>query len=427
MSRGNPENSILTEDTHHLICPTCGGPAHHDDMVHQLLVKSIDEVRSLHADPNMKGVDLFYASRGYERPPEGGSTLDAAQLPIDPMHQRAIDEARQGLSQYPITGSNLQFRDGQGGHVMHGIYLNQTGKPHNGPRDILNFIRESKIKGINTTTLDSQGGMSNPGKMWGGSEDHPTAACNVGAAMRKQPGSPCYGCYVDFGRQNQAGAQRIQWANLMGLANPNMYAAALSYQIENHSQGDRLRFFSGGDLQSPNHLAMLVDIAKQHPEKMFWLPTREIGHVGKYLDANKTADGLHTVPIPENLTLRLSSPKGDLSHQLTQHMAESHPQITMSTMNASHQNHEEVWVCPSAGHKDEKGTCEHWGCDACWNPSIRHIDYSGHSVKRAYKNRSPGEQMLHQSEVDNTLKRLEQVKGARPKSNTEFDISQFTL
>ena len=420
MSRGNPENAIIHHDTRHLICPSCGGPAH-DDLLQDILVRSIEEINNLLPQLGA-GLDVFRASRGYEGPGGEGSMIEATKLPIHPTWQAGIDEARQGLAQYPITGSDVSLRDGVGGHVMQDIYQQQTGKPAMSPKQILRHIKDTNIKGINSTSIDGHGGMSSPSKMWGGADDLPTAACAVGATLRHQEGTPCSGCYADFSRQNQEPAQKIQWRNMLGLANPQMYAAALSYQIENHQQGDHIRLFSSGDLQSPEHLSMLMDVARAHPEKKFWLPTREWQHVGAWADAN---GGVGQANIPENMSLRLSVPKGGrLAGGLVEHMANSHPQISTSTMNASHLNPDQVWVCPSAGHKGDEGTCEYHGCNACWDPSIEHIDYSGHTTKQAKMVRDPIQQEAHDRAASLTQMRLEERNVPQPRMEN-FDMSQF--
>ena len=423
MSRGNPENAIVHDETHHLICPSCGGPMH-DQLSKDILIRSIAEINEMLPQLG-SGVDIFYASRGYERPEdEAGSTIEASKMPIHPTWQAAIDESRVGLANYPITGTDMQFRNGEGGHVMQDIYQKQTGMPAMTPKQILEWIKKTGIKGVNSTSYDGYGGLSSPSKMWGGAEDMPTAACNVGGKMRHQEGSACDGCYADFSRQNQEHPQRIQWRNLLGLANPMLYAAALSYQIENHQAGEHIRMFSSGDIQSPEHLAMLMDVAKQHPEKKFWLPTREVGHIGTWLDSNGGIDQAH---IPENMSLRISVPRGNaLAQGLVKDYMASHPQIGVSTMNASHLAPESVWVCPSAGNKGEEGTCEHWGCNACWDPSIEHIDYSGHSRKSVMMNRNPLEQESHDQAVQSTQMRLAERQQPTPRMDG-MDMSQFNL
>ena len=422
MSRANPENAIIHDDTHHLICHSCGGPLH-EPLVKDILLRSISEINELLPQLG-SGLDIFRASRGYTGPGGEGSMIEATKLPIHPTWQQAIDESRAGLATYPITGAGVQFRNGQGGHVMKDIYQNQTGQAAMSPRQILEWIKQSGIKGVNSTSYDGYGGLSSPGKMWGGAEDLPTAACNVGGILRHKEGSACSGCYADYSRQNQEHPQRIQWRNMLGLANPMLYAAALSYQIENHQAGDHIRLFSAGDLQSPEHLAMMVDIARAHPEKQFWLPTREYNHVGTWLEAN---GGVANADIPSNLSLRLSTPKGnELATGLIHDYMSSHPQISVSTMNASHLAPDSVWVCPAAGHKDELGKCETHGCNACWDPNIEHIDYSGHSSRQAMMDRNPLEQQGHDQAVQNTQMRLAERQQAQVPLEG-VDLSAFNL
>ena len=95
-------------------------------------------------------------------------------------------------------------------------------------------------------------------------------------------------------------------------------------------------------------------------------------------------------------------------------------------MNASHLAPDSVWVCPSAGQKDDMGKCESHGCNACWDPTIKHIDYSGHTTKAAMMDRNPLEQAAHEQAVQNTQMRLAERQQAQVPMDS-VDLSQFNL
>ena len=95
-------------------------------------------------------------------------------------------------------------------------------------------------------------------------------------------------------------------------------------------------------------------------------------------------------------------------------------------MNASHDNPDNVWVCPSAGLKGDAGTCEYHGCSACWDPSIEHIDYSGHSSKNAMMERNPLQQQDHDRAVALTQMRLAERKKPTLRM-ADVDLTQFGL
>lgn len=380
---------------------------------------SIDAVREQLALPG-NTAQIWAGARGEENyrsdnPNLGDSPVEEIRTKgIDSMYVKALDEVRQGLTQYPIQGG-IDLRHEDGSHIMEHIFRNQTGAIGTSKAAIGKFILDNNIKGHTTQTGH---GLSLTKKMWGGSEDTPTYACPLGSKLRGKAGSVCEGCYVDSNRNMRTDhSQKHQTRNLLGLANPQMYAAALSWQVG--QSGDNLiRFNSSGDMQNPHHFAVLADVAKAHPEKKFWLATREHDMLQKYLEA-----GGH---LPPNLAVRVSMHRQHEpvhnSKQMTNLM--EHPSITGSSVNASHKyDLGNVWHCPSAGKLGEEGTCEHYNCDKCWDPNVI-VDYTGHGSAKFHHSLNEKEKNLAMAHEWWTQ---QQLADRQMKESDTLDLSQFRL
>ncbi len=420
MAQAIPHNALLHDDNSHLYCEVCREPLH-DGLMQDVIQLSIDAVR----EQLNTGNQHWASARGEENWKGEGAVTRIRAKDIDPIYIQALEEVRGGLSQYPLQGG-LQLRHDDGSHMMQHIYQQQTGAIPSSDSHLAigQFIKNNNIKGH--TTKDTHG-LSSMEKMWGPSEDTPTWGCPMGTKLRGVEGSVCQGCYVDnIPHLKSDSVQAHQIRNLLGLANPQMYAAALSWQLgqSNHS---KIRLNSSGDIQNAHHFALLSDVASAHPDKQFWLSTREHDELKRFIDAGGQ--------IPPNMTVRVSQ---HMQHQ-TVHDSEqmrrlmaSHPNITGSSVNASHKYGEgDVWVCPAAGKKFPENTCEHNNCDACWDPNVKAIDYTGHGSKKFHH--SLEEDQLSQAELNrmftqvqlNDKKWRQQLAASQVEGGP--DLSQFGL
>ena len=116
-------------------------------------------------------------------------------------------------------------------------------------------------------------------------------------------------------------------------------------------------------MQGPHHFAIHSDVARAHPDKRFWLSTREQNSLEDWLNAGGQ--------IPSNLTIRVSQHRQHVpihgieedkqTKKISKLMA-MHPNIVGSSVNASHLYDGDVWVCPAANKEGDEGTCEYHGC-----------------------------------------------------------------
>ena len=412
-----PHNALLHNDNSHLYCEVCREPLH-EELLQDVITRSIADIR----EQLRTGEQHWASARGEENFRGEGAVTRIRSKAIDPVYVKALEEVRDGLTQYPIQGG-VQLRANDGSDMMEHIWRSQTGaipasKSH-ASSAIGAFIRDNGIKGH--TTKDTHG-MSSMDKMWGASEDTPTWGCNLGSKLRSEEGSVCEGCYVDnIAHLKSDSVQAHQTRNLLGLANPQMYAAALSWQI-GQTGHDHIRLNASGDIQNPHHYALLSDVANAHPDKKFWLSTREADHLGKFLKAGGQ--------IPPNLNIRVSQ---HMQHHPVHHTKQlsnliaSHPNITGSSVNASHKYEPGgVYVCPAAGKKGEQNRCETHNCTACWDPNVKAIDYTGHGSSAFHHSLDEEERNLAMAQKWWTEQQMmERQQSLSAPVNDEVDLSVF--
>lgn len=140
------------------------------------------------------------------------------------------------------------------------------------------------------------GGLSSPSKMPCYSYSIPAWECKVGSKLREIPNSVCSGCYATKGRYLFSNVKDAQYRRF-GTINNERWVEAFVYMIKQKAM-TYFRWHDAGDLQSVQHLANIIEIAKQCPDCKFWLPTREVDIVNEYLSQNSE--------IPNNLIIRVS-------------------------------------------------------------------------------------------------------------------------
>lgn len=169
------------------------------------------------------------------------------------------------------------------------------------------------------------GGLSNPSKMPGFSWSLPAIKCQTGSKLAKIAGSVCASCYAlkgcyMFASTVNAMARRFDIIS-RALTDPEFgatFVSAFSFVLERKAANTRKRIARGshvandcrffrwhdsGDLQSLQHLNLIVQVCEATPNVQHWLPTRETRYVRAFL----LAGGV----IPSNMVIRFSVPKID--------------------------------------------------------------------------------------------------------------------
>jgi hypothetical protein len=197
--------------------------------------------------------------------------------------------------------------------------------------------------------------LSNPSKMPGASWSTPAQHCQVGSKLAKVEGSICHGCYALKGMYNfpvdkdalaarEDAYQNEQWVEAMTVA-IRIKTKAVKY----------FRWFDSGDIASVDMLIKIAQIARNLPDVMFWLPTKEYAIVAKYLKTNEK---------PVNLTIRLSAYMIDQKPPKMMGL----PTSTVDQNQPHYGNH-----CPAP---EQGGECK--DCRNCWNPEVENVSYHKH-------------------------------------------------
>lgn len=198
------------------------------------------------------------------------------------------------------------------------------------------------------------GSLSKPSKMPGHGYGLPAAECKTGKILAQTvPDSPCADCYACKGRYVFPNVQSAQYNRLSALNNP-LWVDAMVTLIQKTGD-DYFRWHDSGDIQSIEHLRLIVDIAERVPLVKFWLPTQERKMVNEYIRQHGA--------FPDNLVVRISSPRID--------QAVAHPSLPTSSV---HRNKPAVgYECPAPKQNNTCGDCR-----ACWSKDISNISYHHH-------------------------------------------------
>lgn len=164
--------------------------------------------------------------------------------------------------------------------------------------------------------------------------------CNAGSRLAEQDNTVCSGCYARKGRYLFGNVKERLEKRYEGLFH-ELWTPAMIHLINWHCER-YFRLFDSGDLQGENHLLNINTIAKNTPDVLIWMPSREIETIRSV--QRRLREGF-----AKNLIVRVSGnqvdgkpPKG-FKHTST---------VVTDPEKAT---------CPSSL---QFGKCE--GCRACW-------------------------------------------------------------
>jgi hypothetical protein len=204
------------------------------------------------------------------------------------------------------------------------------------------------------------GTLSDNSKMPGFSWEIPAEECRIGSKLRSVAGSVCAKCYalkgfyirypnVKIAQYKRLEALKLgpEWVRLMTDLISRKVDATVPF----------FRWFGSGDLQSLEHLEMIVQVCRNLPAIKFWLPTREIPIISAY-------QAKHPGPFPSNLNVRVSG-------NMVNGDAPQLPHCTMSVVSTHDRS--DALTCQAPANAGHCGDCR-----ACWNPEVLNINYHQH-------------------------------------------------
>lgn len=202
------------------------------------------------------------------------------------------------------------------------------------------------------------GSIGYPSKMPGTSYGISAKHCIVGAKLAKVAGSTCHGCYALKGHYVHASVAKAHAARERNLGSPAWIEAMIVLLEHAHARRDLPKFHrwhDSGDLQSVEHLAAIVDVARATPWLKHWLPTREHGIVKQYMAIIGW--------LPNNLTIRISAT-----------MVDGMPTMRWPQTSTVHKAKDPIGhVCPAPLQGNKCGDCR-----ACWSRDVANVSYHQH-------------------------------------------------
>lgn len=205
--------------------------------------------------------------------------------------------------------------------------------------------------------------FSQPAKMPGFGYSIPAIACITGSYLRTIVNSVCYKCYALKGNYQYWEVKACLFRRLRAIHYLDLWKCAFSlvfssiYVDGKTTIGKKdndlgyFRWHDSGDIQSIEHLAAIVEIAKQFPGVTFWLPTKERKFVSKYLES-------HDLPL--NMTIRVSMP-------MIGQKAKEFKGLPVSTVDG------DGFKCKAP---KQQGSC--LDCRACWQLACPVVTYHEH-------------------------------------------------
>jgi hypothetical protein len=187
--------------------------------------------------------------------------------------------------------------------------------------------------------------------------------CKVGAKLARIQGSTCSGCYALKGHYAKSTVTRAHAKRMAALVRALAVPAAADAWVAGAvtligaTREPFFRWHDSGDLQSVDHLRLIVRVARLLPHFRFWIPTRERGIVADW----RAAGGKR----PANLTIRVSDGMVDQTHR--------NRMPGTVTSGVHHATKPAGRTCPAPAQGNACGDCR-----ACWNPRIAHVSYHKH-------------------------------------------------
>ena len=197
------------------------------------------------------------------------------------------------------------------------------------------------------------GTLSKPSKMPGYGWSTPAKDCKMGSKLAKLEGTICSICYARKGRYVFPVVQKAMEKRKSVIYKPE-WVPMMTDLIRIKERKGFFRWHDSGDIQSVTHLKKIAQIARNLPDIVFWLPTREYAFVRQYMEQYGA--------FPDNLTVRLSA-----------YMIDGPPPIALAVklgLPTSGVASDGDFDCPAPL---QGGKCV--DCRACWDKGVNNINY----------------------------------------------------
>lgn len=201
------------------------------------------------------------------------------------------------------------------------------------------------------------GSLSKPSKMPCHGYGLSAFKCRTGSKLAKIPGSVCSGCYAMKGNYLFPVVIAAHVTRHEAIASDlGQWTEDMVRKIRKEEHSGYFRWHDSGDVQSPEHLAAIAEIARRLPDILFWLPSKEY-------------DWMQSLgfDIPENLVIRMSHPMIGKAFPMG-FRTDKGDVLSTSSVDSG-----QGYKCPASKQDNKCGSCR-----ACWDKSITNVDYVGH-------------------------------------------------
>ena len=144
------------------------------------------------------------------------------------------------------------------------------------------------------------------------------------------------------------------------LSDTYTWQRLLTELIDRKEKSGYFRWHDSGDIQSPEHLSAINNIAFALPHIKFWIPTREFSVVKEWVKTNDIAP---------NLIIRISA---NLIGQTLRRPSIGSTNLTTSSVGAT-QTISGNKNCPAPQQDNQ---CK--DCRSCWDHQVSNINYTLH-------------------------------------------------
>ena len=210
------------------------------------------------------------------------------------------------------------------------------------------------------------GGLSAPGKMPEGAWSISAWDCNIGSVLRTIPNTVCSECYALKRRYVFPNVQNALKRRLEATKHPQ-WIEAMVVLITGKGH---FRWFDSGDLQDDDMLQQILEVVRQTPDTMHWLPTREYLVISRYLRNSGDTQ-------PPNLCIRLSNQwidgvTGNMETSGVDDIDDHVQSLNSLPWSVVQRNREypDGYHCPAHDQGNQCGDCR-----ACWDPNVKLIVY----------------------------------------------------
>lgn len=189
--------------------------------------------------------------------------------------------------------------------------------------------------------------------------------CQTGSKLAEIEGTVCNKCYARRGYYHMPSVKKAM-ADRLEFMQSDDFVPRMTAML---GMEDRFRWFDSGDVQSEAMCHDILDIIEATPWCEHWLPSKEYVMWRNVLSVRS---------VPDNVALRLSTPKDD-----TRPITTPDGVLTSTTYTHEDSPSNTGYQCIAHKIKEQTGEYNCGPCRACWDITVENIAYPKRYNKKA--------------------------------------------